>query len=257
MCYDISYLTQKKKKYVKRHPDKSIAALEPYFDENGEPIKTVFHVTGFEHPKIPVITNENPEEFNLFHWGLIPHWVKNKDQAKEIHNKTINARGESIFEKPAFKNAALDRRCIIMVDGFFEHQHQKKQLIPHFISLKDNSPMSLAGIWEEWDNPETKEKTFTISVVTTTANPLMTEIHNNPKLKEARMPLILPQELENEWLMTINDNISEEQVKALIQPFDEQLMQSKTVKPIRGRTAKSQTKDIIQPYAYGEQMGLF
>ncbi len=257
MCYDVSYFTQKKKNYAKRHPDKDLSALENLFDEKGNPIQPIFHVTGFEHPQLPVITNENPDEFNLFEWGLIPFWSKNEQQADEIHNKTLNARSESMFDKPAFRKAAAERRCIIIVDGFFEHHHQQKQLVPYYISLKNGIPMSLAGIWEEWENPESGKKTATVSIVTTTANPLMTEIHNNPKLKEARMPLILPQELESEWLISINDKVSEEQVKALMKPFDEELMQAWTVKPIRGKKRKQQTADIIDKHETGEQLGLF
>jgi putative SOS response-associated peptidase YedK len=175
----------------------------------------------------------------------------------DIQNKTINARGESIFEKPAFRKAAADRRCLIMVDGFFEHQHQKKQLVPYYISLKDQSPLSLAGLWEEWENPDDGLKVSTVSVVTTTANSLMAGIHNNPKLKEPRMPLILPQELESEWLLRIEDVISEEQVKALIKPFDESLMNAWPVKPIRGRKNKSQSASLLEKHEYGEQLNLF
>ena len=257
MCYDVAYMTQKKQKYAKRHPDKDMSALETLFDENGNPVKPIFHITGFEHPKLPIITNESPDEFKLFEWGLIPFWTKNEQQANEIRNKTINARGESMFEKPAFRKAAAERRCIIMVDGFYEHHHKQKQLVPFYISLKDNTPISLAGIWEEWENPENGKKVSTISVVTTKANSMMAKIHNNPKLKEARMPLILPEELESEWLMDINDKTSEEQVKALIHPFDENLMQAWPVKPIRGKRIKSQTADIIEKHEMGEQLGLF
>ncbi|SMG15671.1 Putative SOS response-associated peptidase YedK [Marivirga sericea] len=257
MCYDISSFIQKKKKYTQRHPDKNMSALENLFNEKGEPVQPIFHTTGFDHPKLAVITNKNPDEFTLFQWGLIPFWTKDSEQAEDIQNKTINARGESIFEKPAFRKAAADRRCIIMVDGFFEHQHQKKQLIPYYISLKDQSPISLAGIWEEWENPDDGQKISTVSVVTTTANSLMAEIHNNPKLKEPRMPLILHQELESEWLLDMKDKISEEQVKALIQPFDENLMNAWPVKPIRGRKNKSQSAALLEKHEYGQQLGLF
>lgn len=257
MCYDVGYLTQKKKKYAKRHPDKDLSVLEPFFNEKGDPIKPIFHVKGFDHPALPVITNENPDEFKLFQWGLIPSWSKDVHQAKEIHNKTINARGESMFEKPSFRKAASERRCIIVVDGFFEHHHKHKQLVPYYISLNDQSPFSLAGIWEEWENPENGKKTSTVSIVTTKANPLMKGIHNNPKLKEARMPLILPKEIESDWLININDKVSEEQVKALIQPFDENLMQAWPIKPIRGKKSKSQTADIIEKHDQGEQLRLF
>lgn len=257
MCYDVAYITQKKQKYAKRHPDKDMSALEKFFDEKGNPVEPIFHISGFEHPKLPVITNENPDEFNLFQWGLIPFWSKNEKQAHEIHNKTVNARGETMFDKPAFRKAAAERRCIIMVDGFFEHQHQKKQIVPYYISLKDQQPISLAGIWEEWENPEDQRKISTISIVTTKANPLMAKIHNNPKLKEARMPLILPEELEEEWLTEISDKVSEDQVKALIHAFDENLMQAWPVKPIRGKKNKSQSKNIIEKHEYGEQLGLF
>jgi len=257
MCYDLSSFIQNKKKYTQRHPDKNMSALAPLFNEKGEPVKPIFHTTGFDHPQLAVITNEKPDEFSLFEWGLIPFWTKNQDDANGIRNKTINARGESIFEKPAFRKAAVDRRCIIMIDGFFEHHHQKKQLIPYYISLKNMLPISLAGIWEEWENPETGLKKSTVSIVTTTANPLMAKIHNNPKLAEPRMPLILPEELESDWLIDINDKISEEQVKSLIKPYDEDFMQAWPVKTIRGKSTKLQSADILQPHTYGEQLGLF
>lgn len=119
---------------------------------------------------------------------------------KKQWNNTLNARGETIFEKPSFRTSAKNHRCIIYVAGFYEHHHYNNKTYPFFIYRKDAQPMALAGLWSEWKNPDTGGRLNTFSIVTTKGNKMMARIHNNPKLKEPRMPVILPSELEDEWL---------------------------------------------------------
>ena len=119
---------------------------------------------------------------------------------KKQWNNTLNARGETIFKLNSFRKAANESRCLIYIDGFYEHHHFGKQTYPFYIFKKDLSPLPLAGLYTEWTNPETHGRLLTFSIVTTTGNELLSKIHNNPKLKEARMPVILHEELADQWL---------------------------------------------------------
>ena len=109
----------------------------------------------------------------------------------------MNARGETIFKINSIRQAVNESRCLINIDGFYEHHHFEKKTYPFNICKKDRSPIILAGLFNEWSNPETSGKMNTFSIVTTSGNPLLAKIENNPKLKEARMPVILNKELAN------------------------------------------------------------
>ncbi len=138
-------------------------------------------------------------------WGLIPSWSKDAT----IASHTINARCETITEKPAFRHAIKYSRCIIPISGFYEWSHTDGKKIPHFIHLPDCSPMSLAGIWEHWKNPEGQE-IETFSILTTTANSLLSSLHD-------RMPVILQPEYYNLWLSKSMHHPQE--LAHLYQPF--------------------------------------
>lgn len=130
---------------------------------------------GFEHPETPVITNEDLSQIQMIHWGLLPHW------ADESFNKsqTLNAKIETLHQKPSFKNI-IQNRCIIIVDGFYEWQHLGKQKIKYEIGF-NNELFALAGLYDEHDG----YKSYT--VVTTEAQGIMREIHNT----KLRMPFAL------------------------------------------------------------------
>lgn len=159
---------------------------------------------GFTHPVIPVLTNEFPNLFRFFSWGLIPKWTKTNSEAMEIRKMTLNARLETMFDKPSFAASAKYYRCLVPVDGFYEWQHQGKEKIKYHIYLTEQKIFSLGGIWSEWVNKSTGEIIRTFSIVTMPANSLMARIHNTKK----RMPVILTQEFEFEWIrndLTKND----------------------------------------------------
>ena len=155
-----------------------------------------YHANGFTFPDMPVITNDEPDRIQFLKWGLIPFWAKDKKAAEGIKSKTLNARSETLTEKPSFKTAIKKRRCLIPATGFFEWKHVKGNKIPHFIHLKDRKLFSFGGIWDTWTDKDTGETIKTFSIITTPANELMENIHNTKK----RMPLILPKELEMDWL---------------------------------------------------------
>jgi putative SOS response-associated peptidase YedK len=177
-------------------------------------------VNGFNHPALPVVTNEQIDTIQFYQWGLIPAWAS-ADKADELSNLTLNAKAETIFEKPSFKDSILTKRCLVFIDGFYEWRHEGKQKIPYYISLKDGETFAVAGIWSKWIDPQSKQQKLTFSIITTEANPLMEYVHNTKK----RMPLILTKEAENKWLQ---NNLSKTEIIDLMKPLDEKLMKADT-----------------------------
>ncbi|MBN2802781.1 MAG: SOS response-associated peptidase [Deltaproteobacteria bacterium] len=176
------------------------------------------NISAFTHPKLPVLVE--PAIFISMNWGLVPLWVKSREQAKEIQNKTLNARSETVFEKPSFKDSAQNKRCIIPVTSFQEwHHHSDKSKTKYDIQLKDEDVFSLAGIWSKWTGPASGKEYLSFSIITCPANPLMAEIHNSKQ----RMPVILSKEDEEIW---INPLIEKNILQALLVPFDETKMEA-------------------------------
>ena len=139
---------------------------------------------------IAVIPNDGRNKLDFFIWGLIPSWAKDP----KIGYKMINARGETLGEKPSFRAAYKRRRCLILADGFYEwiKMPGEKPKTPHFIHLKTKEAFAFAGLWETWWAPDGSElKTATI--ITTEPNPLISKLHN-------RMPVILKKEDHELWL---------------------------------------------------------
>ena len=144
--------------------------------------------------EIPIIISENQRNIlKSCKWGFIPFWAK--DEA--VGNKLINTRGETIAEKPSFKFAFQQRRCLIPANGFYEWRKDDKQ--PFYINLKDRELFSFAGIWEIWESPAGKQ-IFSCSIITTSPNEELKSIHH-------RMPVILQKEQEETWLTENNGNI--------------------------------------------------
>ncbi len=256
MCYEIRALTLAKKKYAERYGGDYLDIKE--FDRIMELFQPLYYASGFDHPDLPVITGEKPAQIQLLNWGLIPFWTKSAAEVVKIQNQTLNARAETIFEKPTFKEAVVNRRCIVVTDGFYEHHHKNGKTFPYHIHLKDDQPMSLAGVWERW-KADGIERT-TVSIITTKANKLMTKIHNNPKLSEGpRMPVILSRENEKEWLFT--DEPTPEKLESLLVPFDESVMEAYTVPRLKGKSAVGNKEEALKNKEYPElttiQTGLF
>ncbi len=118
-------------------------------------------VNGFDHPLCPIITNNNQEEIQLFSWGLVPNWAKNL----KIQNNTLNAKFESLREKPSFKNYT-SQRCIIPVTGLFEWEHKGKVREKNLIKVENEVIFSLAGLWNSCQNPETGKIIESFTAVT-------------------------------------------------------------------------------------------
>jgi len=156
---------------------------------------------------LAVISNEEPDRLNFFRWGLIPFWAKDPS----IGNKLINAKSETIHEKPAFKNSFKSRRCLVPSDGFFEWKKEKIK-IPYRIIMKDASPFTMAGIWDKWLSRD-GEIIHSFSILTTGSNELISAIHD-------RMPVILRPEEEKIWLGKENEH----DLISLLRPYPSELM---------------------------------
>jgi putative SOS response-associated peptidase YedK len=151
-------------------------------------------INAFNFAQTPVITDENHGEIQMLYWGLIPFWAKD-DKIKKM---TLNARLETVTEKPAFK-ASVANRCLIIADGFYEWQWKDskgKEKQKYLIHPREQEIFAFAGIYSTWTSPQTGHLLNSYSILTTEANDLMSEIHNNKK----RMPVILRKEDHNPWL---------------------------------------------------------
>ena len=108
---------------------------------------------GFDHPELVLYTDGSPNEPRLLSWGLVPTWFKDLGELARFRKQTLNARGETMFDKPAFRSAAEQRRAIVFVEGYYEHYHLGGKAYPFFIHLKGGAPFALAALWEEWVHP--------------------------------------------------------------------------------------------------------
>jgi putative SOS response-associated peptidase YedK len=148
----------------------------------------------------------------MLYWGLIPKWAKDS----KIGAKLINARAETVAEKPSFKSAFRKRRCLVLADGFYEWQQQenKKQKQPYYFRLNDGQPFAFAGLWEQWEDVS-GEAIDSCTLLTTDANELMRPVHN-------RMPVILNPKDYERWL---DPEVKEpEQLQPLLRPYSTQEM---------------------------------
>ncbi len=153
----------------------------------------------------PVILMENAPQRRLMRWGLIPFWAKDET----IGNRLINARSETLADKPSFRKAFERRRCLVIADGFFEWARTKSGKSPVRIVLKDPEPFAMAGLWEKWLSPMGHEvESFTI--ITTEANDLMAKVHD-------RMPVILPEANYEQWLELQSTNLKG--LQTLLHPY--------------------------------------
>ena len=236
MCYNIS--TKIKLEELEKRFGADIA--------EGETISPHYYLSGFNHPKTPVICSMKPNIIHNYHWGLIPAFCKTVKDAKEMMIKTLNARSETVFSLPSFRNSIKEKRCLVLVDGFYEWRTIGKQKYPYYIHTKDNEPFAFGGIYNDWVNKETGEIINSFSIITTSANPLMEKIHN----VKLRMPLMLPKEIEKNWL---NPNLNENEITELMKPFDETQMEGYTIsKLITNRNENPDKPEIQQPFEYPE-----
>lgn len=193
-------------------------------------------VNGFDYSQYPVLKKTNEDDFEVtgMEWGFLPGYFHTREKANQFRFgfkkpdgswqppfTTLNAKGEELLQSnKMFREAALQRRCLVLSSGFYEWRHvfpisqrtgkpiKTPEKYPYHISLIGKNYFFMAGIWHPWNDRETGEYVETFAVITTTANSLMEQVHNSKK----RMPVILPEALAFEWLM---DELDENRIKEL------------------------------------------
>jgi putative SOS response-associated peptidase YedK len=163
--------------------------------------------------KAGIIINDGEKNiYASYQWGLVPHWATDP----KIGYNMINAKAETINQKPSFKNSFKNKRCLIPCNGFYEWKKTGNNKIPYYIFTKDNPIFSMAGLYDEWLTPG-NTRLFSFSIITTEANELTAQIHN-----KKRMPVIIQKIDREEWLD--NNKFKEADLLALLRPYQSELM---------------------------------
>jgi putative SOS response-associated peptidase YedK len=182
---------------------------------------------------VAVVTDPEARQIEFMRWGLIPSWAKDPS----IGSKLINARAETVREKPSFRKAFQERRCLILADGFYEWQRGASAhggSVPFAFRRKDGKPFAFAGLWEVWKQPD-GEWLRTCTIITCAANDLVKPVHE-------RMPVMLANSTAWDWLITN----SQGELEALLKPFPVEDMVSYQVSSKVNRP-EPDTPDILQP----------
>ncbi len=180
--------------------------------------------------------SDKGRHLSALRWGLIPSWAKDSTMGFKL----INARSETVAEKPSFRQAFKHRRCLVVADGFYEWQRtegkSKKQ--PYYFHLKENAPFAFAGLWEKWQSSE-DETIETCTILTTVANELLEPIHD-------RMPVILQPNDWEVWLDQEHNFAKPNILQSLLKPYSSQAMETFPVSN-RVNSPKYDSPDCIQP----------
>jgi putative SOS response-associated peptidase YedK len=181
----------------------------------------------------PVATNRPQPQLELFKWGLVPSWAK--DPA--IGNRMINARAETLMEKPSFRTALKRRRCLVPADSFYEWKLNPdgKTKTPMRMRLRSDKPFAFAGLWEHWHGDEGSEL-LTFTIITTSPNELLKDIHN-------RMPVILTEEAARKWLSP--GEADPVQMHAFLQTLPSELMMAEAVSKTVNNPANDSPQCIV------------
>ncbi len=181
-----------------------------------------------------VIPNDDQNTADFFIWGLIPMWAKDPT----IGSRLINARAETLEEKPAFRGSLKYKRCLILADGFYEWKGApgRKTKTPFFIHMKDRKPFAFAGLWDSWNGPDGSQ-VKSCAIITTAPNELMAIIHN-------RMPAILHPRDYAKWLDPSPQ--TPDQLKPLIKPFPAEMMNAYPVSTLVNAPVND-TPELVLP----------
>jgi len=181
---------------------------------------------------VAVIRVRGEKQLVICRWGFVPSWVKDP----ETGYKMINARSETVAEKPAFREALLKHRCLVIADGFFEWQKDGKKKTPYYVRLISHRPFGLAGLCNAWTSSE-GEVICTCTIITTGSNELLAQVHD-------RMPVIIPKEKEDLWLDP--DMHDQDVLRGLLRPYPAAEMEMYPVAP-NVNSPKFNTPEVLKP----------
>ncbi|WP_158058241.1 SOS response-associated peptidase [Halorussus halophilus] len=219
------------------------SVLEERFDATAtKPITPRYNIAPGD--RLATIQNDATDEIDQLEWGLVPSWVDDPDDSP----RPINARAETVAEKPMFRDAFEKRRCLVLADGFYEWQGQRGSKQPYRITRRDDQPFAFAGLWETWDggddhpNGENGHRE-TVTIITTDANETVADVHD-------RMPVILDREDEQMWLSATD----EKQLQGVLDPYPADELRAYPVSK-RVNNPANDSADVIEEIDVGEQVG--
>lgn len=185
---------------------------------------------------VAVIPNTGENRLEFFNWGLIPSWAKDPS----IGSRLINARAETLAEKPSFRTAFRRRRCLVLADGFYEWKQEpgSRAKTPMYVRLNSGAPFAFAGLWESWNSPDGSE-ILSCTIITTRPNPLISGIHN-------RMPVILPKGGYDRWLDPSERKPDE--LMDLLQPYPDRELEAYPVSKLVN-SPQNDVPECIMPLA--------
>lgn len=224
-------MTEKAEKYAKRYGTKED------WEDIQKRLPATWHTSGFSHNQLPVVTGSDDDKIQTFTWGYVPAWARDEKTKASVINRSLNTRAETMSENKIVKTAVDGRRCLVFIDGFFEHHTiDKKTKIPFHIYRKDQDPIAVAGLWRK----------DTVSILTCSANELMAKIHNQPAGSEDhRMPLIIDKENDEEWLHGSPDDI-----ESLVKPYPSDLLTAHTCHRLSGKSYPGNVPEVIEEVEY-------
>ncbi len=206
MCYHVAVTSSRE-------------VFENRFDAEFEPeteLKPYYHANGYTYPGLPVIINSEPNKIHLANWGLIPHFARTEEDRAKYRKGNLNSRSDTVFELSSFKKPILEKRCLVLADGFYESMDVNGKKYPYYIYRKDRVPFAFAGIYTNWKSP-TGEWVRSFAIMTCDSIGMMSKIHN----LKLRMPVILPPDKERNWLKT---DLLVDEVKDLMLPLEDGIL---------------------------------
>lgn len=228
MCYHTA--TPDKYQLEIQYPDKSI-----YYDQD-----IYYHVSGFQRPYLPVTLNKDADSIVSARWKLLPFWVKTEADAGKYAN-TLNAESESIFDKASYKSYIGKNRGLLYVNGFYEPHKVKgqKETENYYIYTPNKEIFTLGIVYSDFTDQDTGETYPTFSIITTPANPLLEEIHNEKK----RMPLIIGKQDRDTWLFAKE----KDEIQSLMKPYSGELGSHQVYRVTGARGEETNVKSIQNP----------
>ena len=222
MCYDAATMTKKAKHYARRYGNTEM------WDQVKLQFPEMHHLNGFDEPDLPVITNEQPDQVSLHHWAFVPFVYAPQINGRPMN--TLNARDDKIFTpRGIYYKSAQARRCLVMLDGFYDHHHKNGVAYPHYIKLKTDEPFMIGGLWQTFTDPRDGIPINTVTLVTGPANKEMAYIHNEPAYSpDSRMVFIVNKADEEQWLFG-----TAEEAKEVIKPLPDGLLDYYPCQPIK------------------------
>lgn len=189
----------------------------------------IYHASSFARPQWPIVTIAEPESLLSMEWGFVKAgYISDEEIPKRKKLSTYNAKSETVENNWTFKGAFAERhRCLVPSTGFYEWRTEGGIKIPYFIHSREQEIFSMAGLYSYYSNEDTGENFGTFTILTCAANEMMMHIHNQPAASdEPRMPVLLSPENESLWL---NPDAREDEIKALLRPFDMAQMKAHTI----------------------------